>query len=363
MLFELGCDDSDQNGSGAASSGCPLPAENPQVVALEGSDGVVLALTTDGSVFCWGDDNPGACAGRDRYRGLYLYPHRSTGVSCIQTLFSDGGASIGTTALGETLIWGEPHGAFGPANERSVAKLPIKPEALSFAAANGPYVLISSRDGLFWQGELVVDDQEVVAQSLTPVSLPSPARSLDVATNVCAAVESGALYCWGQSRHGELGLGVAVSSLTPALVAMPVPVVEVAVGLFRSCVRDELGQVYCAGHNTGGSLLGAGYPEDVGEFTLVEGLPPIDHLWTGGFRVCGTSAGELWCLGNPASKLEGVEGVIDVALSDFGTCVLRLDGVVLCNGDPTGSGNCGQPFTGWHQVDLSLNTCPGAMEQ
>lgn len=94
------------------------------------------------------------------------------------------------------------------------------------------------------------------------------------------------------------------------------------------------------------------------QLTHVEGIPPLERVWASEFRVCGTSGGELWCLGDPPMKMEGVSGVVDLTMAASYTCVLQSDGAVLCEGESTYLGNCLEATNGWHQVDFSLSTCP-----
>ncbi len=362
VVFLAGCgDDAATQSPPPPEPACPLPTDNVHVLALEGAYGITVALMSDGSLYCWGEDSQGACAGKVGYGGSYWQPYRSRGVECLDRVYSTGGESIGATATGQALVWGVEADEFFEVNDRFVGVLPIEPSRIRSAWAGGRRIFLDTPEGLLWVGEMVLypDEGSIRADELTLVPLPEPVKSIAGTAHACAVVESGELYCWGSGYHGILGLGVDVSATEPTLVPAPVPFVEVVAGFSSTCARTADGQLYCAGSNIQGILFGSSFPDYVGELTHVEGIPPLDRVWASEFRVCGTSGGELWCLGDPPAKLEGVSGVVDLTMAASYTCVLQADGAVLCQGESTYLGNCLEPTSGWHQVDFTLSTCPG----
>ena len=47
-------------------------------------------------------------------------------------------------------------------------------------------------------------------------------RALSVGlSHVCGLVTSGAVYCWGDNRYGQLGDGAKETHLTPGVVQLP----------------------------------------------------------------------------------------------------------------------------------------------
>jgi alpha-tubulin suppressor-like RCC1 family protein len=95
-------------------------------------------------------------------------------------------------------------------------------------------------------------------------------------SHTCARTKVGALYCWGLSSEGQLGLGPAAgqtlssgarAALSPTLVSTLDGVVEVAAGGNSTCVRLASGQVKCFGDNKDGNL---------GDDTLIQRPSPID---------------------------------------------------------------------------------------
>lgn len=91
--------------------------------------------------------------------------------------------------------------------------------------------------------------------------LDSPVRQLDSADyHSCAVTDSGALWCWGNNWHGQLGsqtpgqFDAPHLILSPARVQVPGPVSKVATGPSYTCAIVGNGNVYCWGFDENGAL-------------------------------------------------------------------------------------------------------------
>jgi alpha-tubulin suppressor-like RCC1 family protein len=82
--------------------------------------------------------------------------------------------------------------------------------------------------------------------------LPAPAVDVDASdTNVCAALETGEVYCWGENDVGQ------TNPLTPMARRYDTPVrvdgisgaVRVACGGIHCCSQSEDGELLCWGSN------------------------------------------------------------------------------------------------------------------
>ena len=89
----------------------------------------------------------------------------------------------------------------------------------------------------------------------TPVTLPGTAIRVVVGgEHACALLSSGAVYCWGDNSHGQLGRPGA-SSATPVLVSGGIVFVTLSAGVTHTCgIEAGTGAVGCWGENGAGQL-------------------------------------------------------------------------------------------------------------
>ena len=106
-------------------------------------------------------------------------------------------------------------------------------------------------------------------------------------------------------------------------------------------------------------------------FEPAEGIPELERVWLRFGSTCGaTVGGELWCWGRdievPTPDDEGMPptlvgvfpGLLDVALSDTSTCVLRSDHRVVCRGTLPDYLACGQEED-WYVMGIDGCSPPG----
>jgi alpha-tubulin suppressor-like RCC1 family protein len=161
-------------------------------------------------------------------------------------------------------------------------------------------------------------------------------------TATCAALASGALYCWGRAIPNDFHARTRNSR--PVEVAGIAQVVDVALGSDHACAADADGALYCWGNNARGQLgLGAaavGTPKS--EPTRVAGLPPVlgvradDDVtvaWTtaGRLFVWGQAGGDksAWRFASP-HPVAGLGDVRKAWVTGNHTCALRADKQVRC---------------------------------
>jgi hypothetical protein len=112
LVVLWGCGDD----AGAATSGppppepvCTLPQGAPHVVAIEGAEAfsLLVALLSNGDLYCWGNDGVGACGSK------FLNPVRSGVASCLVSVKLEAGTLTATEAWSPPpdparplLVWG-----------------------------------------------------------------------------------------------------------------------------------------------------------------------------------------------------------------------------------------------------------------
>ena len=187
------------------------------------------ALNTEGSAFCWGNDDQGQLAAgptssarateADRPARILVGPLGFTAISA--------GDGIACGILGDhrALCWGQ---------------LAPQPRALS-----GGDSLIALKAGSFVCG-MHADSLPVCWSDLgaAPTAVASPRLTrLDVDGNyACGLNAQGTPYCWHSS------------ATTAVAVAAAPPLVQLAVGYDHACGLDAAGQAFCWGANQVGQL-------------------------------------------------------------------------------------------------------------
>jgi alpha-tubulin suppressor-like RCC1 family protein len=174
------------------------------------------ALTSDGELWCWGDDSAGQC-----------------GSGTAQP------TPIGLTRVGQAVGWSAIE-----AGQQATCALRGAGELWCWGA-NG-------------EGALGLANRDIVA---VPTRLAADRAWVEVQVDTftgCARDAAGALLCWGRNAEGQLGLGAASDVQLPTAIPLAAPIAEIAVGRFFHCVRTAAGVVSCAGANDAGQLANGG---------------------------------------------------------------------------------------------------------
>ncbi|NOY93548.1 MAG: chromosome condensation regulator RCC1 [Deltaproteobacteria bacterium] len=185
----------------------------------------------------------------------------------------------------------------------------------------------------------------------------------------CAAT-SGGLFCWGDNRRGQVGVGSGASVVAPPTAVSGVgAIMDLAAGRDHTCALTAA-RVLCWGANDRGQL-GDGSATDRGAPTAVVGLSAVPvALAARGNHTCALMpAGTVQCwgdnrfgqLGNGATatspvsrpvNVVGLTGIIGITAGGGFTCALNGSGKVSCWGDGS-FGSFGDGTSG-------LRTSPGA---
>ena len=214
-----GDNDMNQLGGATADSYSDVPLDVPSltqnVVAITAGAFQTCALTSDGGVKCWGETNSTPVD----------VPGLTRGVIAVSSGFFH---SCAITASGGVLCWGD----------NSSSQL-----------GDG-----SNTD------------------SSTPVQvsgLPSGISAISAgALHTCALSSSGGVMCWGDNSSGQLGNGTMTDSAMPvAVTGLSNGVTAVASGSLHSCALEKTGDVKCWGKNISGQL---------GNSSRADSMLPVD---------------------------------------------------------------------------------------
>jgi len=174
--------------------------------------------------------------------------------------------------------------------------------------------------------------------------------------HTCALTATGAVKCWGDNRHGELGDGTKTNRLTPVHVrGLSAGVAKITAGSFQTCAVTAAGAAKCWGAN-GSGQLGDRTTTDRSTPVAVFGLSAgVAAVSAGYLHTCArTTSGRLQCwgdnrygaLGNgttkgstaPVNVLGLTAGALQVTAGTFDTCAITSAGAAKC----WGAGGFGQ---------------------
>jgi len=115
-------------------------------------------------------------------------------------------------------------------------------------------------DNLYGQSGELDEGMRIIHPVTTPFVMPGLAGCTQLAAgdkHACA-ICGGALACWGDASHGELGAPISVEAITtPRPIAIPLvddTWVEVTAGDGFTCGRTQIGKGYCWGSSLHGAL-------------------------------------------------------------------------------------------------------------
>lgn len=182
------------------------------------------------------------------------------------------------------------------------------------------------------------------AATVTPTSTVSEIAMRGSAA--CALRDGGAVFCWGQNAHGNLGDRTTTSTLDPVQVQGLPEIAHIATGELTACAVDVDGGLWCWGGNGNGQV---GVPGPVDQLLAVniDAIPVVEDIAMGEWHTCirGTD-GSVWCFGENRNGALGdgtfeprvgpvqalAQGGQSLAISDEVTCVIETDKSVSCWG-------------------------------
>lgn len=305
-----------------------LPSSAKQIAAGPNN---MCAIIVDGTVWCWGQSQQ-----INESEPSQTTPVMIAGVSNAVSISLNNQMACAVESSGTLMCWGtNPFGiTSGP------QAIPSVTNAVQVGVGMDSACVILSTGGLdCWgynnYGQLGVDSSlgEEVAPS--PVDLPGSVKQLTVANmSVCALLQDGSVYCWGDNNSGQLGNGSTSTSWGPTLASdVSQPATSISLGTSTQ-------QPYSINESVGCATLVDGSTECWGDNQQGQ-LGFADP----GTYLCGTCTAAANGYGDyagvtPASSISGVQvattdstQAISVATSGSVTCAIHADSHLECWGE------------------------------
>ena len=276
------------------------------------------AITTDGALWCWGDNRFGQLGSGDKEPRPALAPVQSLA----DATNVDGGAGHACARTTEDAVfcWGSNHrGQLGIGDaEESLVPAPVSGLSAKRVACGGNHTCAVATDGAVWcwgdnrEGQLGVGTNEERSEPARVFGMePDAAHTISVGgSHTCALATDSSVWCWGDNRFGQLGDGTLAARNAPTRVELPTGAEHIYAGGHHTCAVLIDGSTWCWGSNAFGQLGRTGdnspVPVRAGEAELGT---EVTAAWAGSAHQCAVKRdGSVWCWGNNHYGQLGREG-------------------------------------------------------
>jgi len=320
------------------------------VGAIAAGGSHTCALTTSGSVKCWGSNYSGQL-GNGNITNRVTPADVSGLASGVSAIATGGDHSCALTKGGSVKCWGAHSG-----NGRDDILSGLSSGVSALAAGNGHTCALSGSGGVKcwgynYYGQLGNGDNTDKLTPVDVVGLTSGVAALAAGSNhTCALTVSGGVKCWGQYYPvGLVYIGPGTPTTPVDVPGLAGGVAAIAAGYLHTCALTTSGGVKCWGLNRYGEL-GNGSTTDPITPVDVSGLASgVVALAAGGTHSCAlTAAHGVKCWGRNDSGQLGdgsttdrttpvdvsglASGVIALSAGYSHTCALTTGGAVKCWG-------------------------------
>lgn len=277
------------------------------------------ALLDSGEALCWGSDGQGRLGnGQGTYASSNVFSLATPVVGITSGVALRCGLHFACVleANGDLMCWGSnesfqlgiPHDLSKPAFEQ-MSNVPVRhPQAddileVVLGSDNGCLVNTSGEVACWGNnrntrvlGVPELDSQGKLTEP-APIKGLSGVIALDAGTaHTCAVTDQNALYCWGSSGSGRLGIGQASDTGQPREVGLQ-NVVDVKAGHAHTCAVTGSGELWCWGDNNSGRLGTGSSDFSVLLPERLVALSSVTAFTAGTSMTCAVSAGVPYCWG------------------------------------------------------------------
>jgi alpha-tubulin suppressor-like RCC1 family protein len=242
------------------------------------------ARKTDGSIWCWGNDEggqlgPGVAAGATSLTPVQV------GTLTGATVLTMGAQHTCALVSGQYFCWGDNSlGQFGNGNTTGGSTpLAMSPNFGSTLVAGAGHTCAIGNlaslgcTGLNTSGQLGVGSTAANSVFYQTTVLKNVASAACGNAHTCAVMGDGSVRCFGNNANGQLGDGTTISRTTPVTVVGLANVVQVQGGSNHTCALLQNGTVSCWGS---AAMLGAGAVVDQTTPVTVPGLTGVTAIHT-----------------------------------------------------------------------------------
>jgi alpha-tubulin suppressor-like RCC1 family protein len=284
------------------------------VIAVSAGCNHTCALTSAGTVMCWGFNYDGELGNNSTTDSSV--PVDVVGLSSGVVAVSAGvDHTCAVTSAGAVLCWGDDYdGELGvlPAPNTQNILVPVSMSRLASdviaISAGGSYTCAITSAGALqcWGSSPYGPDTTfpVEVQGLSSGVIAVSAGD----EHACAVTSASAVLCWGYNGYGELGN----NSTTTTPISGPVDVQGLSSGVIavsagdapggggaQTCSLTSAGAVMCWGDNTYGQLGNNSFTDSAVPVNVIGFSSGVVAVSAGGYHTCAvTSAGAVMCWGD-----------------------------------------------------------------
>src|SRR5256886_8150737 len=300
------------------------------------------AVTTDGTIYCWGFNGNGQLGdGTRTNRAVPALVQAPTGVT-FQAVSAGGQHTCAVASTGDAYCWGRNE--FGRLGDGTVLDRATPVRVAAHAGVTFAYVgtgagyscgLAATGGSAHCWGSHSARElgDNSGADQLSPVLVQAPAGATFTTLTTgffhsCGLATNGVVHCWGANASGQLGDNTTVDKPTPVPVGAPAGVTFATLdaGYVHTCAVTPAGAAYCWGDNGSGEL---GDNTTVGKLvpTAVQGAIQFALVSGGGDHSCGvTTPGKGYCWGGNEAGQIGDNTTLDrlVPAANAGNLTLSI---------------------------------------
>ncbi len=292
------------------------------VIAVGAGEFHSLAVKSDGTAWAWGCNDYGQLGNGSGGDGCFWSAPMQ--VLDMADAVAVTGSEIQSLALksdGTVWIWGDP--GYGDRACGPITQTPSQVAGLTGAtavAAGGNYFLVTQSDGTVreWgannRGQL---GSGAPSQCVTPVQAVGLKEATAVAAGIAhglAVKPDGTVWAWGDNPYGQLGNGVPAFPGIPVQVQGLTNAVAVGAGVFHSMALASDGTVWTWGANQEGEL-GNGTQDDSSVPVQALDLADVTAVAAGAYHnLALASDGTVWAWGLNINGQLGIDATFIAGL-------------------------------------------------